>query len=29
VKRCIDEVELFSPGGLRDDATVVVLCRSV
>jgi sigma-B regulation protein RsbU (phosphoserine phosphatase) len=28
VKRCIDEVELFSPGGLRDDATIVVLCRS-
>ncbi len=27
VKRCIDEVELFSPGGLRDDATIVVLCR--
>jgi Stage II sporulation protein E (SpoIIE) len=28
VKRCMDEVELFSPGGLRDDATIVVLCRS-
>jgi serine phosphatase RsbU (regulator of sigma subunit)/CHASE3 domain sensor protein len=28
VKRCIDEVELFSPEGLRDDATIVVLCRS-
>jgi sigma-B regulation protein RsbU (phosphoserine phosphatase) len=28
VKRCIDEVELFSPGGLRDDATIVVLCRA-
>ena len=28
VKRCIDEVELFSPDGLRDDATVVVLCRT-
>jgi serine phosphatase RsbU (regulator of sigma subunit) len=28
VKRCVDEVELFSPGGLRDDATIVVLCRS-
>jgi serine phosphatase RsbU (regulator of sigma subunit)/CHASE3 domain sensor protein len=28
VKRCIDEVELFSPDGLRDDATIVVLCRS-
>jgi serine phosphatase RsbU (regulator of sigma subunit)/CHASE3 domain sensor protein len=27
VKRCIDEVELFSPDGLRDDATIVVLCR--
>ena len=28
VKRCIDEVELFSPVGLLDDATVVVLCRT-
>ena len=28
VKRTIDEVELFSPGGLRDDATIVVLCRA-
>jgi serine phosphatase RsbU (regulator of sigma subunit)/CHASE3 domain sensor protein len=28
VKRCMDEVELFSPGGLRDDATIVVLCRA-
>jgi serine phosphatase RsbU (regulator of sigma subunit)/CHASE3 domain sensor protein len=28
VKRCLDEVELFTPGGLRDDATIVVLCRS-
>ena len=28
VKRCIDEVELFSPDGLRDDATIVVLCRT-
>jgi serine phosphatase RsbU (regulator of sigma subunit) len=28
VKRCIDEVELFAPDGLRDDATIVVLCRS-
>jgi sigma-B regulation protein RsbU (phosphoserine phosphatase) len=28
VKRCIDEIELFSPDGLHDDATVVVLCRS-
>jgi serine phosphatase RsbU (regulator of sigma subunit)/CHASE3 domain sensor protein len=27
VKRCIDEVQLFSPGGLRDDVTVVVVCR--
>jgi serine phosphatase RsbU (regulator of sigma subunit)/CHASE3 domain sensor protein len=27
VKRVIDEVELFSPAGLRDDATIVVLCR--
>jgi sigma-B regulation protein RsbU (phosphoserine phosphatase) len=28
VTRCIDEVEQFSPEGLRDDATIVVLCRS-
>jgi serine phosphatase RsbU (regulator of sigma subunit)/CHASE3 domain sensor protein len=28
VKRCLDEVELFSPDGLRDDATIVVLCRA-
>ncbi len=28
VRRCIDEVERFSPGGLRDDATIVVLCRA-
>jgi sigma-B regulation protein RsbU (phosphoserine phosphatase) len=28
VKRCIDEVELFSPEGLHDDATIVVLCRA-
>jgi sigma-B regulation protein RsbU (phosphoserine phosphatase) len=28
VKRCIDEVEEFSPEGLRDDATIVVLCRA-
>jgi serine phosphatase RsbU (regulator of sigma subunit) len=28
VKRCIDEVEVFSPDGLRDDATIVVLCRT-
>ena len=27
VKRCLDEVELFAPGGLRDDATIVVVCR--
>lgn len=28
VKRCIDEVELFAPEGLLDDATIVVLCRA-
>jgi serine phosphatase RsbU (regulator of sigma subunit)/CHASE3 domain sensor protein len=28
VKRCMDEVELFSPAGLHDDATIVVLCRA-
>ena len=28
VKRCVDEVEAFAPDGLRDDATIVVLCRS-
>lgn len=28
VKRCIDEVERFSPDGLRDDVTIVVLCRA-
>jgi serine phosphatase RsbU (regulator of sigma subunit) len=28
VKRCIDEVEHFSPEDLRDDATIVVLCRA-
>ncbi len=28
VKRCIDEVEHFSPVGLLDDATIVVLCRA-
>ncbi len=28
VKRCMDEVEVFSSDGLRDDATIVVLCRS-
>jgi len=27
VKRCLDEVQLFAPGGLRDDATIVVVCR--
>jgi sigma-B regulation protein RsbU (phosphoserine phosphatase) len=27
VKRCLDEIDLFSPAGLRDDATIVVLCR--
>jgi sigma-B regulation protein RsbU (phosphoserine phosphatase) len=27
VKRCLDEVEAFAGGHLRDDATVVVLCR--
>ena len=27
VQRCLDEVERFSPGGLRDDATIVVVCR--
>lgn len=27
VKRCLDEVETFAPGGLRDDATIVVVCR--
>jgi sigma-B regulation protein RsbU (phosphoserine phosphatase) len=26
VKRCIDEVELFAQGELRDDVTIVVLC---
>jgi serine phosphatase RsbU (regulator of sigma subunit) len=28
VKHCLDEVQAFSPGGLHDDATIVVLCRS-
>jgi sigma-B regulation protein RsbU (phosphoserine phosphatase) len=28
VKHCMDEVEVFSPDGLRDDATIVVLCRT-
>ena len=28
VKRCLDEIQLFAPGGLHDDATIVVLCRS-
>lgn len=27
VKRVLDEVELFAPGRLHDDATIVVLCR--
>ena len=27
VKRCLDEVTAFSPTGLRDDATIVVVCR--
>ena len=27
VKRCLDEVELFAPGQMRDDATIVILCR--
>jgi serine phosphatase RsbU (regulator of sigma subunit) len=27
VKRCLDEVEAFAPDGLRDDATIVVVCR--
>jgi sigma-B regulation protein RsbU (phosphoserine phosphatase) len=27
VKRCLDEVETFAAGTLRDDATIVVLCR--
>ncbi len=27
VKTVLDEVQLFSTGGLRDDATIVVLCR--
>ena len=29
VKLCLDEAELFAAGRLQDDATVVVLCRSV
>jgi serine phosphatase RsbU (regulator of sigma subunit)/CHASE3 domain sensor protein len=28
VKRCLDEAQLFSQGRMRDDATIVVLCRS-
>jgi serine phosphatase RsbU (regulator of sigma subunit)/CHASE3 domain sensor protein len=28
VKRVLDEVELFAPGRLHDDATIVVLCRA-
>jgi serine phosphatase RsbU (regulator of sigma subunit)/CHASE3 domain sensor protein len=27
VKRCLDEVQIFAPRGLRDDATIVVVCR--
>ena len=27
VKRCLDEIELFAPGQMRDDATIVILCR--
>jgi serine phosphatase RsbU (regulator of sigma subunit)/CHASE3 domain sensor protein len=27
VKRCLDDVEAFAAGGLRDDATIVVVCR--
>ena len=27
VKRCLDEAQLFSQGRMRDDATIVVLCR--
>ena len=27
VKRCLDEVQIFAPGGLHDDATIVVVCR--
>ncbi len=27
VKRCLDEIQIFAPGGLRDDATIVVVCR--
>jgi serine phosphatase RsbU (regulator of sigma subunit) len=26
-KRCVDEVAAFSPGRLRDDVTVALLCR--
>ena len=28
VKRALDEIELFAPGRLHDDATIVVLCRA-
>jgi CHASE3 domain sensor protein len=28
VKRCLDEAELFAEGRMRDDATIVILCRS-
>ena len=27
VKRCVDEVTSYAPGRLRDDVTIVVLCR--
>jgi serine phosphatase RsbU (regulator of sigma subunit)/CHASE3 domain sensor protein len=27
VKRCLDEVQVFAPSGLRDDATIVIVCR--
>jgi serine phosphatase RsbU (regulator of sigma subunit)/CHASE3 domain sensor protein len=28
VKRCLDEAQSFSQGRMRDDATIVILCRS-
>ncbi len=28
VKRCLDEAQLFSDGRMRDDATIVILCRT-
>jgi sigma-B regulation protein RsbU (phosphoserine phosphatase) len=27
VKRCLDDVQTFAAGSLRDDATIVILCR--